>query len=63
LTITYPSSTSTTIPSSTSPSSKEKSQNQKKETFSTGARIDVPAGKIHEVWMGNEGCEYVIGEQ
>ena len=34
----------------------------KKETFETGARIDVPAGKLHEVWIGPEGCEYVIGE-
>lgn len=34
----------------------------KKETFGTGARIDVPAGKRHEVWIGDEGCEYVIGE-
>ncbi|KAJ5192764.1 hypothetical protein N7449_008906 [Penicillium cf. viridicatum] len=34
----------------------------KKETFRVGERVDVPAGKIHEVWIGNEGCEYVIGE-
>lgn len=34
----------------------------KKETFGPGARIDVPAGKLHEVWIGPEGCEYVIGE-
>ncbi|EPS26693.1 hypothetical protein POX_g09005 [Penicillium oxalicum] len=34
----------------------------KKETFGPGARIDVPAGKLHEVWIGEEGCEYVIGE-
>ena len=34
----------------------------KKETFGPGARIDVPAGKVHEVWMGKEGCTYVIGE-
>lgn len=34
----------------------------KKETFHVGERIDVPAGKVHEVWIGNEGCEYVIGE-
>ncbi|KAA8645888.1 hypothetical protein EYZ11_002063 [Aspergillus tanneri] len=34
----------------------------KKETFGTGARVDVPAGKLHEVWIGPEGCEYVIGE-
>ncbi|OAL25349.1 hypothetical protein AYO22_05226 [Fonsecaea multimorphosa] len=26
-----------------------------KETFGVGARIDVPAGKLHEVWMGEEG--------
>lgn len=34
----------------------------KKETFGVGGRIDVPAGKLHEVWIGDEGCEYVIGE-
>ncbi|EJF56742.1 hypothetical protein DICSQDRAFT_70933 [Dichomitus squalens LYAD-421 SS1] len=34
----------------------------KMETFGPGARIDVPAGKVHEVWMGKEGCTYVIGE-
>ncbi|KAL4981427.1 hypothetical protein BDW68DRAFT_183505 [Aspergillus falconensis] len=34
----------------------------KKETFGVGARVDVPAGKRHEVWIGDEGCEYVIGE-
>ncbi|KAI9045631.1 uncharacterized protein KD926_008047 [Aspergillus affinis] len=34
----------------------------KKETFGVGARVDVPAGKLHEVWIGPEGCEYVIGE-
>jgi hypothetical protein len=33
-----------------------------KETFGVGARVDVPAGKVHEVWIGDEGCEYVIGE-
>jgi hypothetical protein len=37
-------------------------ENPTKETFGVGARIDVPAGKLHEVWMGDEGCEYVIGE-
>jgi hypothetical protein len=34
----------------------------KKEMFGVGDRIDVPAGKVHEVWIGPEGCEYVIGE-
>ena len=34
----------------------------KKERFGPGARVDVDAGRVHEVWMGNEGCTYVIGE-
>ncbi|OCH87971.1 hypothetical protein OBBRIDRAFT_735330 [Obba rivulosa] len=34
----------------------------KKETFGPNARIDVPEGKLHEVWIGKEGCTYVIGE-
>lgn len=33
-----------------------------KETFGPGARVDVDAGRRHEVWMGKEGCTYVIGE-
>ncbi|KAF2186934.1 hypothetical protein K469DRAFT_662822 [Zopfia rhizophila CBS 207.26] len=36
--------------------------NPTKETFGPGARIDVDAQRIHEVWMGDEGCTYVIGE-
>lgn len=35
----------------------------KKETFGVGARVDVEQGRRHEVWMGGEGCEYVIGEK
>lgn len=42
----------------TYPSDKE----PKKETFGPGARIDVDAQRLHEVWMGEEGCTYVIGE-
>lgn len=34
----------------------------KKETFGPGARIDIDAGRVHEVWVGNRGCTYVIGE-
>ncbi|KAF2106696.1 hypothetical protein BDV96DRAFT_507465 [Lophiotrema nucula] len=34
----------------------------KKETFGPGARLDVDAKRLHEVWMGPEGCTYVIGE-
>ncbi|KAH8662242.1 hypothetical protein BX600DRAFT_465941 [Xylariales sp. PMI_506] len=33
-----------------------------RETYSVGDRIDVAAGRIHEVWIGSEGCTYVIGE-
>jgi len=34
----------------------------KKETFGPGAVVDVDGGRRHEVWMGSEGCTYVIGE-
>ena len=40
----------------------EDPKREKKETFGVGARLDVPAGKLHEVWMGDAGCTYVIGE-
>lgn len=33
-----------------------------KETLGVGERWDVDAGKKHEVWVGSEGCTYVIGE-
>ncbi|KAI4125775.1 MAG: hypothetical protein LQ338_004092 [Usnochroma carphineum] len=33
-----------------------------KKTYGVGDRVDVEAGRVHEVWMGEEGCEYVIGE-
>ncbi|KAI4115803.1 MAG: hypothetical protein LQ345_003674 [Seirophora villosa] len=33
-----------------------------KKTYGVGDRIDVEAGSMHEVWMGDDGCEYVIGE-
>lgn len=34
----------------------------KKETFGQGGRLDVDPARRHEVWMGKEGCTYVIGE-
>jgi hypothetical protein len=34
----------------------------KRETFGAGARLDVDARRLHEVWIGDEGCIYVIGE-
>jgi hypothetical protein len=34
----------------------------KKETLGPGQRWDVDAKRIHEVWVGSEGCTYVIGE-
>ncbi len=40
-----------------------KNANSGKETFGVGERIDVEAGRRHEVWMGGEGCEYVVGEK
>lgn len=46
----------------TYPEDNERDGAVKKETFGAGARVDVPAGKMHEVWIGEEGCEYVIGE-
>ncbi|CZR63532.1 uncharacterized protein PAC_13429 [Phialocephala subalpina] len=39
-----------------------KDENPEKKTYGVGDRIDVEAGRVHEVWMGNEGCTYVIGE-
>lgn len=33
-----------------------------KATYGVGERIDVDAGRVHEVWIGGEGCTYVIGE-
>ncbi|KAF2146518.1 uncharacterized protein K452DRAFT_348291 [Aplosporella prunicola CBS 121167] len=39
-----------------------KDKSPTKETFGPGARLDVDAGRQHEVWIGSEGCTYVIGE-
>ncbi|KAF2459857.1 hypothetical protein BDY21DRAFT_281256 [Lineolata rhizophorae] len=39
-----------------------KDEKPKKETFGEGARIDVDARRLHEVWIGSQGCTYVIGE-
>lgn len=33
-----------------------------KTRHGVGERIDVAAGRVHEVWIGDEGCTYVIGE-
>lgn len=33
-----------------------------KTTHGVGERLDVSAGMRHEVWIGPEGCTYVIGE-
>ncbi|KII93451.1 hypothetical protein PLICRDRAFT_171204 [Plicaturopsis crispa FD-325 SS-3] len=33
-----------------------------RETHGAGARIDVDADRVHEVWIGAEGCTYVVGE-
>lgn len=39
-----------------------KDENPTKQTLGVGERWDVDAGKVHEVWVGGEGCTYVIGE-
>jgi hypothetical protein len=39
-----------------------KDKNPERTTFGVGDRIDVDAGKLHEVWIGDEGCTYIIGE-
>ncbi len=39
-----------------------KDDRPEKRTYAVGDRIDVDAGRIHEVWIGTEGCTYVIGE-
>ncbi|KAF2650150.1 hypothetical protein K491DRAFT_609398 [Lophiostoma macrostomum CBS 122681] len=39
-----------------------KDSEPKKEIFGPGDRVDVDARRTHEVWMGDEGCTYVIGE-
>ncbi|KAG4443516.1 hypothetical protein IFR05_000989 [Cadophora sp. M221] len=33
-----------------------------KKCFGVGERVDIEAGRRHEVWIGREGCVYVIGE-
>lgn len=37
-------------------------QTPTKETFGPGSRLDVDAKRVHEVWVGDKGCTYVIGE-
>lgn len=37
-------------------------ENPEKKTYGAGERVDVEADRVHEVWMGDEGCDYVIGE-
>ncbi|RWA11462.1 hypothetical protein EKO27_g3643 [Xylaria grammica] len=33
-----------------------------KSTYSAGDRVDVDARRVHEVWVGPQGCTMVIGE-
>lgn len=39
-----------------------KEEKAHKTVYGIGDRIDVEAGRVHEVWIGEEGCTYVIGE-
>ncbi|KAG6320520.1 hypothetical protein E4U44_006190 [Claviceps purpurea] len=36
---------------------------REKVKYGAGARIDVDAERVHEVWIGERGCTYVIGER
>ncbi|KAL8674350.1 MAG: hypothetical protein Q9168_001210 [Polycauliona sp. 1 TL-2023] len=33
-----------------------------KKTYGVGDRVDVEGGRVHEVWMGDAGCQYIIGD-
>ncbi|KAJ8133498.1 hypothetical protein O1611_g125 [Lasiodiplodia mahajangana] len=33
-----------------------------KTTYSAGDRVDVDARRVHEVWIGPQGCTMVIGD-
>lgn len=35
---------------------------RQKVSYGPGARVDVDAGRVHEVWIGPHGCTYVVGE-
>lgn len=35
---------------------------REKVKYGVGERVDVDAGRVHEVWVGGGGCTYVIGE-
>ncbi|KAM0439788.1 hypothetical protein ACHAPT_000883 [Fusarium lateritium] len=37
-------------------------ENPQKETYGVGSRVDVEAGRVHEVIVGKSGCTMVIGE-
>lgn len=37
-------------------------EDRAKVTYGPGSRVDVEAGRVHEVWIGSKGCTYVIGE-
>jgi hypothetical protein len=39
-----------------------KEKDAEKKTYGVGERIDVDAERTHEVWIGPEGCTYVIAE-
>lgn len=37
-------------------------EDTERKTYGPGSRIDVDAGRVHEVLVGQDGCTYVIGE-
>ncbi|KAI0096785.1 hypothetical protein GGR51DRAFT_542609 [Nemania sp. FL0031] len=39
-----------------------KDDHPSKTTYTAGARVDVDARRVHEVWIGPQGCTMVIGD-
>lgn len=61
LTITYPKDDNGPHPDCTG-GTEEVVDGKMRWTYKTGDRVDVDAGRYHEVWVGGGGCVYVIGE-
>lgn len=36
---------------------------EQRTVYGEGERLDVEAGRVHEVWVGGGGCTYVVGEE
>ena len=34
---------------------------EERHVFGPGSRVDVPIGKVHKVWAGEDGCKMIVG--